>query len=149
MIKDEGQSWTGEYFRQTILQENLIPFLKTVHVVDVQQVTLLHDKAPCFKALATQQMLRDSSADYFDNSQWPSNSPDLNLCENLGAILKDKVERRLHHDADRFHMPTFRGILDDVLSKLENDTALFEALLKTFPKRLRAVEAGQGGHTEF
>ena len=26
--------------------------------------------------------------DFFDNSQWPGSSPDLNATENLGAILK-------------------------------------------------------------
>ena len=27
-IKEEGQSWTGDYFRKTILNEHVIPFLK-------------------------------------------------------------------------------------------------------------------------
>ena len=97
VIKEEGQSWTGDYFRETILTENVIPFLKDrENVIELEEVTFLRDKAPCFKALATQQLLRENNIDFFDNSQWPGNSPDLNPCENLGAIIKDKVEAIIH-----------------------------------------------------
>jgi hypothetical protein len=28
VIKDKGESWTGQYFRDIILTENVLPFLK-------------------------------------------------------------------------------------------------------------------------
>ena len=31
---------------------------------------------------------------HFDNTQWPGNSPELNPTENLGANMKERVERR-------------------------------------------------------
>ena len=49
------------------------------------------------QALATQQMIRDQEGiDLFDTTQWSGNSPDLNPCENVGAIIKDRVEARMH-----------------------------------------------------
>lgn len=150
VIKENGESWTGEYFRDTILQRHLIPFFQNPdNVIDVEQVTLLHDKAPCFKALATQQMLRDFNIDFFDNSQWPGNSPDINPCENVGAIVKDRVESMLHNEREKFSINTLRRVLNNVLENIMNDTVLFEVLLRSFPKRLRAVENARGGHTKY
>ena len=57
IIKEDGHSWNGEYFR-SILSGSVFPFLKDEqNVFDPSQLTFLHDKAPCFKALATQQMI--------------------------------------------------------------------------------------------
>jgi len=49
---------TGEYFRNTILTDNVLRGEDNVQ--DVQEVCFLHDKAPCFKALATQELLRQA-----------------------------------------------------------------------------------------
>lgn len=149
IIKENGESWTGEYFRNTILN-SLIPFLHDPeNVVDVNQVTLLHDKAPCFKALQTQQMLRNANVDFFDNTQWPGNSPDLNPCEHLGAIIKQRVEANIHVQRDPLCAATLMNHLQNVLVTLQNDTGLFECLLKSFPARLAAVQEARGGHTRY
>ena len=57
-----------------------------------ESVVFLHDKVPCMSALATQALLKESNIDFFANTQWPGNSPDLNPTENLGAIIKDRPE---------------------------------------------------------
>ena len=65
VVKEDGASWIGEYFREIILNDNLLPFLRDPdNVLDVDQVTPLHDKAPCFKALQTQDMLRRENIDF-------------------------------------------------------------------------------------
>jgi len=70
VIKEAGESWTGEYFHKTILTDNVLPFLRDEdNVLDVPEVCFLHDKAPCFKALATQELLRQSSINFFNNSE--------------------------------------------------------------------------------
>ncbi len=47
VIKEKGQSWDGQYFRETISENHVIPFLKNEdNVIDVNQVTFVHDKAP-------------------------------------------------------------------------------------------------------
>ena len=139
VLKDQGVTWDGPYFRETILIQNLIPFLKIPdNVVSVPDVCFLHDKAPCFKALATQQMLKDSQIDFFDNTQWPGNSPDLNPTENLGAIFKDSVESRLH-DVGAGSVEALRQALTAELQIMAEDLDLFRRLLHSFSARIKAV----------
>ena len=151
-VKEAGESWDGEYFRNKILIDTLIPFLKdSQNVLDINETTFLHDKAPCMKAIATQQLLKSNSVDFFDNSQWPGFSPDLNACENLGAILKDRVEESIAKDNanSRGSKRRLLRIIETELSAMAEDTDLFEALLKSYPKRLEAVKKAGGWHTEY
>ena len=48
------------------------------------------------KALAIQQLLKENNIEFFDNSEWPGSSPDLNPCENLGSILMQEVEEMIY-----------------------------------------------------
>jgi len=145
VVKDQGQSWDGVYFRDVILTQHVFPFLKNPeNVLSVKDVCFLHDKAPAFKALATQDLMRQNGIDFFDNSQWPGSSPDLNPTENLGAILKERVEKKLragHNNLAR--------VLEDELTELSSDVPLFRALLASFPRRIQAVREAQGGHTDY
>ena len=131
-------------FREVILAENVIPFLKNKNnVLSVKDTTFLHDRAPCMKAHATQNMLKANKIDFFGNNEWPGSSPDLNACENLGSILKGRVEHRLETGGE------LRETLQEVLSELEYDTELFTALLTSYPTRLKAVLEAKGGHTKY
>ena len=95
-VKENGQSWDGDYFRGTILIDNVMLFLKNPeNVMCPYQTTFLHDRAPRMSALATQHLLRANNIEFVGKSEWPGYSLDLNACENLGAILKDRVESRL------------------------------------------------------
>ena len=48
VIKEKGQSWDGKYFRDVVLVEHVIPFLKNKNnVLSVKDTTFLHDRAPC------------------------------------------------------------------------------------------------------
>ena len=145
VVKDHGQSWNGVYFRQNILIDSVIPFLQNQdNVIDVNETTFLHDRAPCMSALATQGLLRANQVDFFDNSEWPGSSPDLNACENLGAILKDRVEHRITNNHEDLETALTRSLGD-----LEFDTDLFTSLLESYPDRLRAVRKARGGHTKY
>ena len=60
VIKENGETLIREYFRQVILEQNILPFLTNAeNVEDVDQVTVLHDKAPCFKAMRTQRDVKN------------------------------------------------------------------------------------------
>jgi len=89
--------------------------------------------------------------DFFGNTEWPGNSPDLNPCENVGAIVKMKVEEKMLAETgeNRYSLVTLRKNLLEVLLELENDTGLFESLLSSFPDRLEAIRAANGGQTKF
>ena len=145
VIKEKGCSWDGEYFRNTILTERVIPFLKNAeNVISVEDTTFLHDKAPCMKALATQALLKNNRVDFFGNSEWPGSSPDLNACENLGSILKERVEKRISNSNE-----DLETALNRVLGDLEFDTELFISLLESYPARLDAVRKAGGRHTKY
>ena len=113
----------------------------------------MHDKAPCFKALATQKLLRQSGVDFFNNSEWPGSSPDLNPAEDLGAIIKDRVEDRMLNEEGpgRYSHQTLLSNLQTALHDLEHVSELFAELhaILSLQHRLDAVAAGAGGHTDY
>ena len=87
VVKEKGQSLDGKYFSNTTLVETVISFLKKrENVHDVRGTTSIEIK----------QLLCSNNVDFFDNSQWLGYSPYLNAAENLRAILKDRVLRRLN-----------------------------------------------------
>ena len=125
-----------------VLVKHVIPFLKNENnVLSVDEVTFLHDKAPCFKAIATQQLLKSNNIDFFDNSQWPGSSPDLNATENLGAILKKRVEDRILKipSMERNSVETLKTIISEELIKIKEEPEIFANLLKSYPASLDAV----------
>lgn len=152
VIKDNGASWDGAYYRQCILTEKVIPFLSNYkNVLDPEEVVYLHDSASCHKANATQLLLKDSNIDFFDRTEWPGSSPDLNAAEHVGSISMDKVESLMisENGSDRNSQVVLLKHLQNVLHELENEQELFENLLKSYPQRLRAVREANGGHTKY
>ena len=61
--------------------------------------------------------------DFFDNSQWPGSSPDLNATENLGAILKKHVEDRILKipSMERNSVETLKTIISEELIKIKEN----------------------------
>jgi hypothetical protein len=152
VIKDNGASWDGTYYRDRILSEEVIPFLSnSENVLDPTEVVYLHDNAPCHKANATQQLLKDSGIEFFDRTEWPGSSPDLNVAENVGSILMDKVESLMisERGSNRYSSTILLEHLENVLNELENEKELFESLLRSYPQRLQAVREAKGGHTRY
>jgi len=151
-LKEHGQSWDGAYFREIILRQHVIPFIRDpTNVLDTNEVIFLHDKAPCMKANATQQLLGDEGVKFWGNSIWPGNSPDMNPAENIGAIVKDKVEELMAAEdrEDRYNYDILKTNLEIVLQDLEDDIDLFVDLLCSMRKRFDALKAARGGHTNF
>ncbi|CAF1443773.1 unnamed protein product [Adineta ricciae] len=76
VIKDKGESWAGQYFRDKILTENVIPFLKSnKNVIDPDEVIFIYDKAPCMRAYPTQHLLQENNIKFWGNEIWTGNSP--------------------------------------------------------------------------
>ena len=86
VVKDDGQKWDGEYFRETVLRGSVIPFLKDRgNVISPSDVCFLHDNAPCMKSFETQALMQNSGIDFFQSNQWPGNSPDLKMQQSIWA----------------------------------------------------------------
>ena len=91
--------------------------------------------------------IKKMTKQFSEKSFWylsPSPYPDLNACENLGAIVKDRVEKRLAGTNEHFD-----AALTRILGDLEFDTQLFISLLESYPARLEAVKKAGGGHTKY
>ena len=152
VIKEKGESWTGEYFRDIILMEHVIPFLKDEkNVIDPDEVIFVHDKAPCMRANMTQHLLQDNNINFWGNDTWPGNSPDLNVAEHIGTVIKNEVEQKMLSGTgeDRYKEETLKTHLSCVLTNMESNTELFETLLCSYPSRLRAVKNANGRHTDY
>ena len=152
VIKDNGASWDGPYYRDRILTEEVIPFLSnSENVLDPTEVVYLHDNAPCQKTNATQQLLKNSEIKFFDRTEWPGISPNMNVAENVRSILMDKVKSLIINErgSNRNSSVVLREHLQNVLNELENQKELFESLLKSYPHRLKAACEANGGHTRY
>ena len=152
VMMEHGQSWDGIYFRETILHQHVIPFLHNPdNVLDTNEVIFLYDKAPCMKTNATQHLLEDEGVNLWGNSIWPRYSPDMNPVENIGAIIKDKVEELMTNEdrQNRYDYDVHKSNLENTLEDLENDTDLFIDLLCSMRNRFYALKTARGGHTNF
>ena len=103
------------------------------------------------KVNATQHLLEDEDVNFWENSIWPGNSPDMNPAENVGAIIKDKVEELMANEdrRDRYNYDAPKTNLENTLQDLEDDTDLFSDLLCSMRKRFDALKAADGSHTKF
>ena len=131
-MNEKGESWTGQYFRDVIRMQHVLPFLKEEeNVIDLNQVTFVHDKAPGMCANMTQHLVKDNDITFWGNSIWPGNSTDLNVAEHIGAKIKDEVERKLLLETveDCHREEKLERHLVDVLTNMESNVELFENLL--------------------
>lgn len=149
-IKEQGQSWDGDYFRETILKQNVLPFLrnKRNRQGDFEDVTFLHDMAGCMRAKQTHELLDDEKLDFFRYNgfgRWPGKSADLNPAESIGAIMQEQVEDELLEvDPKDITREVLVRTINQVLQRLKSNRQLFRNLLVSFRRRLDLVEAAGG-----
>ena len=141
----------GTYYRAHILPKVFKFLHRSANVMDKSEMVILHDKAPGWRANATQDMLSNSTFDFFKASEWPSNSPNLNPTENPGSILKDRVDTLIAQETreDQLDFEILITHVHTVLRELEQDSELFKKWLLSMQARLDAVKTANGGHTKY
>jgi transposase len=105
---------------------------------------LLHDKAPWHTAHSTQEYLQHSHYldHFFTPDEYPGNSPDLNVIENLMGTVSRRVKRRSPRSKEQL-----RQYLLDEWSRVTPDE--LHSLYDSMETRLAEVRKKKGGNTRF
>uniref|UniRef100_A0A3P8Z4U9 Tc1-like transposase DDE domain-containing protein n=1 Tax=Esox lucius TaxID=8010 RepID=A0A3P8Z4U9_ESOLU len=117
-----------------ILKQSMIPFHQRLG----HRAVFQHDNDPKHTSKTTTALLKTLRVKVMD---WPNMSPDLNPIEHLWGILKWKVEER-----KVFNIHQLRDVVMEEWKR--TPVANFEALVKSKPKRVKAVLENDGGHTK-
>jgi len=123
----------NQHFYQQLLRENL-PSIYSIRYFFQQ------DGAKAHTATSTIDFLQANQIRQLQN--WPPQSPDLSIIENLWDILKQKVRRR--NCRNIFELKS--TILDE-WNNISNDEIL--NLYESIPRRIRAVIRAGGSNTKY
>ena len=75
MFVDPGVKVNGQYYRDVVLSQQMIPAIKQVAG---DMFVFQEDSAPAHRARDTIQLLQRETPDFIGPDFWPPNSPDLN-----------------------------------------------------------------------
>ena len=138
-------SFNGDFYRKNVLK----PLLKEVNrrtedTDDLLTINLLvrgmglaTGWRQTHTAKATMKMLREKFPDIIED--WPPNSPDLNLIENLWAILTEKV-----YQVDCTGVRSLKQRIRKCWREMINPETL-RALVEDMPNRIQLVIEAKGG----
>jgi transposase len=121
-----------------MLGDYLLPFAHQFHV---ENIIFQQDNAPCHRARATIETLRDVGVTVLPG---PALSPDLNPIENLWGILA----RRVYCDGRQFtSVDDLKRVIFEEWSKITMD--YLKTLLKSMPDRCLQVVERKGAKTTY
>lgn len=151
VVKEQGDSWTGNYFRKKIIEPVVIPFFDNQANLEgpCGGTLLWHDNAPGWRAKETVELLDEGKVPCFNPSgkrRVPPYSADLNLAENMGAILMESVEEILdeHDIAYTIKGPRLVAEIERVLKGLAADKQLLSRMISAFKPRMALLHAAKG-----
>jgi len=137
-----------------ILEEHFLPFLDTLHSENPEMpLEFVQDNARPHVAAKTRDWFKVVAAKYnLKIMEWPPNSPDMNLIEQLWAHLKYELYRRFPDTASlngsaEYIKSTLRQRLHTVWWDIGVD--LLNHLVNSMPKRVEALARGHGWYTEY
>jgi hypothetical protein len=156
-LKNDGCSWDGSYFRRQIIHK-LHNWIDDEYVVDDKNKTvIIHDCGPGWAANATQNLLKQHfgpngfipARDMDDNiyPRWPGNSPDLNIVENVGAVIKDEVDDMML-DVDNGYryidVDELKDMIEITINSIASDAHYLSKCVLSFINRCKKVVTVRG-----
>ncbi|MGH0152517.1 UNVERIFIED_CONTAM: hypothetical protein FKN15_022436 [Acipenser sinensis] len=126
----------GAKYRE-ILEENLFQSARDLGLG--RRVTFQQDNDPKHTAKATLAWFKNKNLNVLE---WPSQSPDLNLIENLWQDLKIAV-----HQRSPSNLTALEQFCQEEWAKIAGSRCA--KLVETYPKRLTAVIAAKGASTKY
>jgi transposase len=148
--------WGGiSYFGKTALveYEGTINSERYIDIIKNQQASIYsmfgrtpfwfqQDGATAHTSSASQNFLRQTFAHFLEKGQWPANSPDLNVIENLWSIINDRVWAR-----DPKGVNEMRTIILEEWNSLEPE--ILENLVDSMTHRLQECIDRNGTWTSY
>ena len=119
-----------------ILKDKLLPHMTVLGSTEFQ-----HDGVPCHWAALVTHWLADQRISIL--GPWPGSSSDLNPIENMWVLMKEKVAEA---------NPTSEAELIKSIKKVwvESITPGYcERLVRSMPRRIKAVLSSKGHHTKY
>ena len=123
---------------KALQQSGLVEHPKTF--VHGGNVFLMHDGDTGHTGQLTQNFLTQQGIQYVPKEDWPANSPDLNVIENLLSWLAVEVDR-----ADPRTSQQLRTAVLNAHTRVPR--SLLKALCESFPERLKLIAKAKGSYT--
>jgi hypothetical protein len=157
LIVCESGGIGGEEYIE-ILSEGLLSFVDdllgpededTIRVRQVDDLTFMHDGAPCHRTLDVTEFLAEEE---IKTMVWPAQSPDLNPIENIWHMLKVKFHERFSDL--RCSLSKSQGVIEkygEILQQVwrELNPTVLSNLIRSMPGRVQAVIQANGGATRY
>ena len=132
------RSVNSDYYKQ-ILKENLPESVRKIYGNENQPFFFQQDNAPCHKAAQTCSFLKSNG---ILTLPWPSQSPDLNIIENVWQHMKNMIRKDPPMNKQQLVKQRF-----EIWSELPHE--LIAYLYSSIPRRLHAVRASCGYPTKY
>ena len=122
-----------------VLDNHLMPSVE--RLFGQNRWVLQEDNASIHKSRLTEEYKNNNHIPVLN---WPAQSPDLNIIENLWLVLKRKVKRRVHL------ITSIEDLKRELLTAWENIPLVFiRSLYESLPRRLRKVLLHKGHITKY
>lgn len=134
---DNNESIDSEKYQAVV--SKALPSINSMFPTGLEWI-YQQDGARCHTSRSTRDWLSAQGLETLD--PWPANSPDLNIIENVWALLKERVYRR----GFRTQQGLLR-VMKDEWEKIELDE--IRKLALSMPNRLQQVLDRNGGYTDY
>jgi transposase len=122
-----------------ILDDNLWPVI--AQHFPTSPYIFQEDNAPCHVSRRTNQWKTEND---IPTLEWPPQSPDLNIIENVWKVIKTKVQRRID---DIRNAEDLKTVVAEIWTSLQ--LHYIRRLYDSLPRRLRVVLRARGNITKY